>query len=367
MRMTTSIFIATMAAALLLACSDDTVSTYDLGKPDGAKADKGQVVDKGKTDGKPLPDHGKPPQDKGPPPPDKAPPKPDTTPPGPFTCASDCSEYVIKRLIMPTNNTTSLAYALVHKGKKYNALGSMISLLIQQAPSLELQPSVDNDICAGKTINLLRVKAKSLTSQTAVNGQWWVGLPFGCCSKSICLDSKTKTECEAGSKLKCFGGTGKFQVDKSKPHDLYMGGGIKGGALSLAGKKMAVRLSLSKGGGMEVPLKVASVSGQITKAEIKGGVLAGGVDQTDVATKVVPAMALILDGLYKKTKDKTTKDMIKKLFDPNNDGQITSGELANNALIKSYLAGDVDVDGDGKKEVSVGLAFTAVRAAINTN
>ncbi len=367
MKMTTSLFIAIMAAALLLACSDDNVSTHDLGQPDGGKADKGQADKGGKTDGKPKPDKGKPKLDKGPPPPDKAPPKPDAKPPGPFTCAADCSEYVVKRLIMPINNATSQQYALVHKGQKYNALGGMISLLIQQAPTLELQASVDNDVCAGKNINLLRVKSKSLVSQPAVSGQWWIGKAFGCCYKSICLDTKNKTQCEAGAKLKCFGGTGKFQVDKAKPQDLFLGGAIKGGALSLMGKKLSLRLSMSKGGSVDVPLKMATVRGQITKQEIKGGVLTGGVSQVDVATKVVPAMAQILDALYKKTKDKKTKDMLKKLFDSNSDGQITSLELNNNALIKTYLAGDVDVDGDGKKEVSVGLALTAVRAAINTN
>ena len=355
-----------MPAALLLACSDDTVNTYDIGQPEAGQVDKGQVdngqADKGKTDGKPKLDKGKDTK----PPADKAPPKPDSTPPGPFTCAADCSEYVMDRFVMPATSTMAQQFALTHKGKKYNGLGNMISLLMQQAPSLELQPSVDNDVCAGKTINLLRVKAKNLTSEPAVKGQWWIGMPFPCCTKKVCLDTKVKTQCEAGSKLKCFGGTGKFQVDKGKPGKMYVAGAIKGGALGLSAGKLSLRLSLSGGGGMDVPLKVAAIKGKIVKANITGGIITGGVAKADVNTKVIPGLAQILNSLYVKTKDKKTKDMLKQLFDTNGNGQIISTELANNALVKTFLAGDVDLDGDGKNEVSMGIGFTAVRAAINT-
>ena len=356
-----------LCAVLALACSDDTVSTYDTGTPDAGKGDAGQQDrgqnDTGKTDGKPQPDQGKDLK----PPVDTQPPTPDSSPPGPFTCASDCSEYVIDRFIIPATSGAALQYSLEHKGKKYNALGNIIALIMQQAPALELQVSVDNDICAGKTINLLRVKATSLVSEPAVKGQWWIGMPFACCTKTICVDSTVKSQCEAGAKMKCFGGTGKFQVDKTKPGNMYVAGAIKGGALALSSATLTLRLSLSGGGGMDVPLKVATIKGNVVKANITGGVLTGGVEQTDVATKLVPGLAQIINTLYIKTKDKKTKDLFKQLFDTNADGQITSSEVANNPLMKTFLAGDVDLDGDGKNEVSMGIAFTAVRAAINTN
>ena len=361
-----------LPAALLLACSDDTVNTYDLGQPEAGQLDKGQAdkgqadkgqADKAKTDGKPKPDQGK----DATPPADKAPPQPDSTPPGPFTCAADCSEYVMDRFIMPVTAAMATKVGLVHKGQTYNALGNMLALLMQQAPTLELQASVDNDVCAGNTINLLRVKAKSLTSEPAVKGQWWLGMPFLCCTKKVCLDTKVKTQCEAGSKLKCFGGTGKFQVDKSTPGNLYLAGAITGGALKFSAGKLSVRLSLSGGGGMDVPLKVATLTGQISKSDITGGVLTGGVNQADVSAVIIPGLTPILNKLYKSTTDQKTKDGLKKLFDTNADGTITGAELAANPLIKSGLGGDVDLDGDGKNEVSVGLGFTAVRAAINTN
>jgi hypothetical protein len=62
--------------------------------------------------------------------------------------------------------------------------------------------------------------------------------------------------------------------------------------------------------------------------------------------------------------DASSKAMIKALFDTNNDGTITAAELMSNALITTFMAGDVDVDKDGVKELSLGLGFTAVGATI---
>ena len=371
------------SAALLLACSDGQVSKYDGAvAPDSGQVDKGSTTpdtgpvkpDKGKDAKKPLPDKKPPLPDKKPPLPDKKPPlpdlqppKPDASPPGPFTCASDCAEYAVDRYILPLTSSDAQKYALTFAGKKYNALGSMLALLASQAPGMELQEAVHNDICAGQTINLLRVKAKSLVNQTAVKGQAWIAKPFTCCTMKVCLDTKTKNQCEAGSKLKCFGGTGKFQVDKTKPGNLFLAGAIKGGALNVSGGKLVIRLSLSGGGGLDVPLKMANIRGNIIKGQIHGGILTGGVAATDVKNVITPALGQILNKIYTTTKDKTTKDMLKQLFDTNKDGKIDGTEVYNNALLKTFLAGDVDLDGDKQNEVSFGIGFTAVQAAINTN
>ena len=66
------------------------------------------------------------------------------------------------------------------------------------------------------------------------------------------------------------------------------------------------------------------------------------------------------------TADQKTKDLLKTLFDTNKDGTITATEVATNGLIKTFLDGDVDVDNDGIKELSLGLGFSTVAAKIKT-
>ena len=48
------------------------------------------------------------------------------------------------------------------------------------------------------------------------------------------------------------------------------------------------------------------------------------------------------------------------------DGAITLDEIKHNALLKVFLAGDVDVDKDGVNELSIGMRFSAVPAVIGT-
>jgi hypothetical protein len=72
----------------------------------------------------------------------------------------------------------------------------------------------------------------------------------------------------------------------------------------------------------------------------------------------------MLNETLKTTEEQTTKDLILQLFDTDGDKTISTAEIQNNATLKMLLAGDVDVDGDGKKELSLGVGFTAVDAKI---
>ena len=84
-----------------------------------------------------------------------------------------------------------------------------------------------------------------------------------------------------------------------------------------------------------------------------------------MGTVVLPQLAAILNNLIKNpSTPAATKAAILAALDTNKDNSISGAELAGNALLKPYLAGDVDVDGDGKKEVSMGVGFTAVGASI---
>ena len=283
---------------------------------------------------------------------------------GPFTCNKDCFDYVVDRVLLPMTSTTAQQYSLEFKGKKYNALGNILALLANQAPGLDMQSGMDNAVCAGKTIDLLRVKAASLTSGSAL-GHSWVGADAKCCALSSCLDPYSTTKCLASATAKCFAGTGTFKPDPKYPKVMLLFGTIANKQVSLGPGKLIVRVTLSSLGSMDLALVGATIHGTIDSAGITSGVLAGGIPETVLNNSVIPNIAQILDGLLKDPLiDSSTKTMIKTLFDSNSDGSISTAEVMNNALIKTFLAGDVDLDGDGKMELSVGLGFTAVKGTI---
>jgi len=284
---------------------------------------------------------------------------------GPFTCNKDCYDYVVDRVLLPMTSQDAQKFALEHKGKKYNALGNILALLAQQVPGMDIQSGIDNAVCAGKTIDLLRVKASSLTTAPAVLGHSWVGADAKCCTLTSCLDPYNKTKCIASAKTKCFSGTGSFKPDAKYPKAMILAGSIAAKKLSLGPGKLIIRVTLSSMGSMDLALVGATIKGTIDSDGIASGVLAGAIPQTVLKNSVMPNLATILNGVLKDPAiSASAKAMIKTLFDTNSDGVISVAEVTSNALIKTFLSGDVDIDGDGYMELSVGLGFTAVKAKI---
>ena len=284
---------------------------------------------------------------------------------GPFTCNKDCYDYVVDRVLLPLTSLDAQKYALDFKGKKYNALGNILALLALQAPSMDVQSGMDNAVCSGKTIDLLRVKASSLTTASTVLGHSWVGADAKCCALSSCLDPYNQTKCLAAAKTKCFAGTGTFKADPKYPKAMILGGSISNKKLSLGPGKLIVRMTLSSLGTMDLALAGATITGTVDSNGVTTGVMAGAIPQSVLNNSVIPNLASILDGMLKNPLiDSSTKAMLSSLFDTNSDGTISTAEVKNNALIKTFLSGDVDIDGDGIFELSVGLGFTAVKATI---
>ena len=332
--------VAALALALgAMACSDDTGNDPDKGtstKDGGGGGDKGKVT-----------------KDSGP-------------PPTALDCKGNkCTEFVLDRILMATTNADAQKYAMEFGGKKYNALGNILSLLASQAPTLGIQDSIDGALCAGKTIVLLKVQAKDMTSDPKAKAQAFTGAEQVCCKED--KTAKDSKKCCAEAKAGCFNGKGKFAVDKASPTDMLFNGKIGAGALSLGPAKMKLKIPLTSAGTLDLTLKAVMIKGKASASGITEGVLSGAIPKSDLDTNVIPQVASMLDKTYQdKDTDKSTKDMIKQLFDIDGDGKITKAEVAGNPLIKTFLAGDVDVDGDGEKELSLGIGFTAVNGVIGT-
>ena len=332
MRSTTkfvSLLLALTMALGVMACSDDDVTPVK----DAALADKPAVI----------PDQGK---------------------ASPLDCKTgSCTDFVLDKILMATTSSTATEYALEFKGKKYNALGNIISLLVSQAPTMDIQSTIDSGVCAGGTVVLLRVQAKDMTSETSAKAQAWVGQDKVCCTADK-SDKDYSTKCCAEAAKGCFNGKGEFAKKKST-EDMLFQGKITGGNLKLGPSKMKLNIPLVGTEVLELTLKYAHIKGVSTKDKITKGVLSGAIPKSELDKKVIPQVAKMVNDTYIDPKtDKSTKDMLKQLFDTNGDGKIEVKEVTENALIKTFLAGDVDVDGDGEKELSLGIGFTATGAVI---
>jgi len=332
--------LAVLAMAQATGCGGRTITPYDPGVDDGGISDAPPwKPDKGKKDSKPV--------------------KPDTGGPLKPNCAG-CRDYVFSQILVPITSYDAQKYALVFKGKKYNALGNILALLSQQAPGMNVSDSVSNSINKGKAIVLMRLQANSLVNDSTVKAQLWLGADKKCCSATY-----SPTQCAKQAAASCFNGKGTFKVHSASPKDMLFLGSINNGQLRLGPGKMMLKMSMAKKTA-NIPLKHVRLSGAVSNMMINAGVLSGAIPKKDLEKTVIPQIALMLNETYTSPNvDKTTKDMIKQLFDMNTDGHIAPDEVANNALIKTFLAGDVDVDSDGENELSLGLGYSAVRAKIS--
>lgn len=271
-----------------------------------------------------------------------------------------CTGYVINRLLLPLTASDATKYALMFKGTPYNALGNILALLASQAPTMGLQDAMDRSTCSGATLHLLSVEANSLTSQPKARAQAWIGE-----NKTCCKAPTNAALCCAQAAVGCFNGTGEFAKSKNSPMNMLLSGSISSGKLVLGPAILKIKLSLSSFAPLELWLKHATIRGKITANKITDGILSGAIPQQQLNTVVIPGVAVMLHGVYTNpATDAATKKMIKDLFDTNSDGKITTAEVAANPLIKTFLGGDVDVDKDGIKELSLGMGFTAVAAKI---
>ena len=99
---------------------------------------------------------------------------------------------------------------------------------------------------------------------------------------------------------------------------------------------------------------------------ITNGILAGAITQDDLNNNLIPTIKDMLNKtLGDATTDPQVKNIITSLFDADQDGTITEAEVKNSTVVETFLGGDVDVDGDGVKELSLGVSFTAVAATID--
>ena len=285
---------------------------------------------------------------------------PGTDASGKLGCTGDCHDHVLDRILLPTSSSQSKAYGLKKGGQTYNAFGDLMVLIGSQVPSLELQKDVDLSVYGGKTIVLLRLKAKSLTSAPSARGQAWLGGQMVCCT-----DTSSVASCKKEAASRCFSGSTPLTVSPNSPGDMIFSGSISSSKLTLGPSKMILPLDINGLGKMNLSLVQVTLTATASSAGLTSGVLSGAIPGSEMDSKLIPGVAALVNKQYQDPSTKqSTRDLLKTLLDTNKDGTITAAELKSNALLSGLLAGDVDADGDGSKDFSLGLGFTAVGCLI---
>jgi len=268
-------------------------------------------------------------------------------------------DFVVSKITLP-NSTTAATIGVDYNGDGTvdNALGSILGALSGIGGNMNMQANIDGAVNSGATLMLLRLLARDYVNEPAGALWSWSAQAQTCCSTPA-----FPTACKQQALAGCFSGGHVFRPIKASAAQLL--GSIKGGALRFGPGPMRLRFALGSYGVLDLTLKAAYVRGRYDGKGIRDAVLAGAVDKHELDTKLLPAVAAMLNAvLTDPSTDKVTKDTIRTLFDADQDGKIAAAEVANNALIKTFLAGDVDVDNDGQMELSLGLLFSAVPAVI---
>jgi hypothetical protein len=286
--------------------------------------------------------------------PDSKPPAVDSGPSADGVLPGGSADYVISKLTLPTGSTAfQLGVDFNNDGTVDNVLGSILAAFSTMAPAFEFQSDVNWVVNTGAAVHLMRVAPQNLTA--------WVT------TAQCCQALQDPTLCASQAQASCFSGSHTFSPDPKYPQGRQLGGAITGSSIKFGPGTLMFRMPLDTGLTLDLDLKAAWIKGKLSGDTITDGVLAGAVSKADVDGEIVPAVAnLCNDALTDPNTEPATKDTIKTLFDGNQDGSVTAQEVANSGVIKAFLGGDVDVDNDGVKELSMGLGFSAVKAVIAT-
>lgn len=327
-------FLGVVAAALAFGgCSSDSKTTN---KDGGTKPDSSTSTDSG------------------------------VVPPTSLTCNGDCKDFVISRLLLPKDSTESgkYAYDFDNDGTKDNALGGILSALAPFLQGTNLQDVVDEAVNQGTALVLFRYQGGDFKNAPKAALQTWLGKQRDCCQTK-----NDPVKCATEAQQTCFSGTAKFEPDPTASGQSLFGGRIENELAEFGPASISISLPLSGGTPLKISLIGARVRTTFKNGAIESGVIAGGITQTDLNNELLPAIAKLLDDqvLDESPENKKTRDTLLGLFDKpkgNGDKRISLDEVKDNDLIKSFLRGDVDVDGDGTDELSLGVAFNAAGAEV---
>lgn len=293
---------------------------------------------------------------------------PDAPPDVPFDAPippANHFHYAMSTLLVPMNNTQARDYGLDLNGDQTvdNQLGMVMGTL--STMGFEIQAATSDQVNRGQIIELFDLGADSFTTAAFATFAAYIGatpMPPPCnnASDTICRRHLT--------------GAGTFTIAPTSPTNPPLTGAISAGMMTTTAGHLVVPLTMVFG---STPIYVTLLGAKVQLAQasdpaIMSLKLTGGVTQTDVNTKLIPAMRDGMEAAVMKDctalssppqcgcPSQSNGQTMINLFDTNNNCSISVMEVQNNSLIQSLLAPDVTLE--GQQCLSFGMRATAVKA-----
>ena len=261
--------------------------------------------------------------------------------------------YVVSRFLVPTSGAQAIKVGFDLDGDRVvdNRIGQLFGFLAGEG--LDLQAAADEAVSRGAVVSLVSIRTTSLKNDDAVKVRLLRGKP---------VEDPDFT-------------AGTFAVDGDAPKSVLKGRIAGGVLLTKPGKLRLTLPSLYPGlPSISLDLAKARLAAKCTATRCRKGKLGGGISVVQINLRVVPAIGAIAraaiaadcTGATESTcADGSNGQTMMQYLDADNDGTVTNEEVRTNLLVKSALAPDVDLDGDGKKDaVSIGVGFRAVFADV---
>ena len=277
-------------------------------------------------------------------------------------------QFVSSEAFVPTNNNQAREYGLDLNGDKTpdNQLGMVLGTL--STMGFDVQGTIDEAVSEGSIILLVDFQTSDFTNTTAAGLKVLLGaMPM----PQPCTDPQNPTPTTCGKHLE---GTGMFTIAAGSPDNAAVAGKIINGTFTGGPGKISLQIALGGTDAIQLDLigARAKASG-IAEAGITSVILAGALTESDLNTKVIPAIhaqiaPLIAEDCNMLTAPPmcgcmsgSTGATVLNLFDaPPKDCMVTVDEIKNNSLIQSLLAPDVEID--GTPALSLGIKVVTKKA-----
>jgi hypothetical protein len=277
----------------------------------------------------------------------------------PLVCDDDCTDFVTKRLVLPTAIQQQLGYDFDGDDAPDNGLAETLANL-RNFIDIDLQQELELAVARGEAMLLARIKAASLQDASGSALQVWLATEQDCCP-----DADTLEACLPTANVRCFDSSSIHRPLSGSPDDMRFGAEIAQGKLTAGPATLTIRLTFGDGAPSDLLLENARIEGDVSSSAISNGLIAGTISRETLDNVLITSLAELL--LEKADDGGDTGKIITDLFDKEpKDGILTLSEIVDDELMDVIFNPDVDVDGDGQNELSLGLGFEAVAVEIRS-